>query len=525
MSRARRSTPDRRPPEPPRPSGTGARVEGITKRFGEVQALSDVTLDFPSGRVTALMGENGAGKSTLLKILTGDHRPTEGRVLLDGQPVDPRSPAEARAAGIRIIPQEPEIIPHVSVAENVYAGSLPRAAGRRLDRAELRRRITADLDRLGFAGVLDPDLLGSQLTPAQRQLVEIMRALTGTARVIAFDEPTSSLSEHEVDALFALINRLRDQGIAVIYVSHRMQEIFQLADRIAVLRDGALVGVQDARTTTEDDLVRLMVGRDLTAMFVRRPVATDRVVLDVRDLTTDQVRGIDLRVHAGEVVGLAGLIGAGRSELALALAGDLPIHSGNVTLDGRPLPSSDPGAVIRAGLGLAPEERKAQALFLHRTIRDNTSIAVLERLRRFRFVKRGAERELAQEYTDRLRVRTPSIEHEVRKLSGGNQQKVVLARWLARKPKVLILDEPTRGIDVGAKAEIYQIIAGLAEEGVAVLVISSELPEILGLSDRIVVMQNGRITGELGRADATEEAVLNLAMADDISTTVSGATS
>ncbi|MEU2834863.1 sugar ABC transporter ATP-binding protein [Streptomyces lavendulae] len=491
----------------------------MTKRFGAVQALSDVSLDFPSGKVTALMGENGAGKSTLLKILTGDHQSTEGHVLLDGQQLDPRSPADARAAGIRIIPQEPEIIPHVSVAENVYAGSLPRRAGRRLDRAELRRRISADLDRLGFSGVLDPDLLGCELTPAQRQLVEIMRALTGEAKVIAFDEPTSSLSDHEVDRLFALIGRLREQGIAVIYVSHRMQEIFQLADRIAVLRDGALVGVEQADRTTEGELVRLMVGRDLSAMFVRAGVATDRVVLDVRELTTDQVRGIDLRVHAGEVVGLAGLIGAGRSELALALAGDLPVRSGSITLDGQPLPTGNPGAVIRAGLGLTPEERKAQALFLHRSIRDNTSIAVLERLRRFRFVKRGAERDLAREYTTRLRVRTPSIEQEVRKLSGGNQQKVVLARWLARKPKVLILDEPTRGIDVGAKAEIYQIIADLAEEGVAVLVISSELPEILGLADRIVVMQNGRITGELSRADATEEAVLNLAMADDISTT------
>ncbi|PJN27026.1 ABC transporter [Kitasatospora sp. CB02891] len=526
MSRARPSTSSSLPPAG-RPSTAGARVEGITKRFGAVQALDDVTLDLPGGSVTALMGENGAGKSTLLKILTGDHRPTRGRVLLDGRPVDLRSPADARAAGIRIIPQEPEIVPHVSVAENVYTGSLPRRAGRRLDRAELRRRITADLDRLGFADVLEPDLLGSQLTAAQRQLVEIMRALTGgtAARVIAFDEPTSSLSEHEVDALFALIDRLRDQGVAVVYVSHRMQEILRLADRIAVLRDGALVGVQDARTTTEDDLVRLMVGRDLSTMFVRRSVVGDRVVLDVRGLTTDRVHGIDLRIRAGEVVGLAGLIGAGRSELALALAGDLPVRSGSVTLDGRPLPSGNPGAVIRAGLGLAPEERKAQALFLHRTIRDNTSIAVLERLRRFRFVKRGAERDLAQEYIDRLRVRTPSIEHEVRKLSGGNQQKVVLARWLARRPKLLILDEPTRGIDVGAKTEIYRIIADLAEQGVALLVISSELPELLGLADRIVVMQNGRTTGELNREEATEEAVLALAMADDISPSAPGAAS
>ncbi|GHH80421.1 ABC transporter [Kitasatospora indigofera] len=514
------TTPAERPPSPATGSpGSGAGVENLVKRFDAVQALAGVTLDFPAGQVTALMGENGAGKSTLLKILTGDHQPTEGRVLLHGRPLALGSPTDARRAGIRIIPQEPEIIPHVSVAENVYAGALPRRAGRQLDRAELRRRITADLERLGFAGVLDPDLLGSELTPAQRQLIEIMRALTGEAKVIAFDEPTSSLSDHEVEALFALIRRLRDEGIAVIYVSHRMKEIFRLADRIAVLRDGALAGVLDAATTNDGELVRLMVGRDLSAMFSREHVATDRLVLDVRGVTTDAVRDIDLQIRAGEVVGLAGLIGAGRSELALALAGDLPIHSGTVTLDGQRLRTGRPSEAIKAGLGLAPEERKAQALFLHRTIRDNTSTVVLERLRRLRFVRRGAERELAQHYADLLRVRTPSIEHEVRKLSGGNQQKVVLARWLARKPKVLILDEPTRGIDIGAKAEIYQIIADLAREGVAILVISSELPEVLGLADRIVVMQGGRITGELSRAHASEEAILALAMADDLSTT------
>lgn len=517
------------PPDSPSPAESSpppVAVSGITKRFGAVQALGGVTLEFRAGQVTALMGENGAGKSTLLKILTGDHRPTEGHVLVDGEPVDLDSPARARAAGIRIIPQEPEIIPHIPVAENVYAGSLPRKKGRMLDRTELNRRIRADLDRLGFAHVLDPDLLGSQLTPAQRQLVEIMRALTGgaQARLIAFDEPTSSLSEHEVDALFELIRRLREQGIAIVYVSHRMQEIFQLADRIAVLRDGGLVGLQDARTTNEGELVRLMVGRDLSAMFVRQRVATDRLVLDVKNLSTDEVSGISLQVHAGEIVGLAGLIGAGRSELALALAGDLPVRSGTAVLDGEPLRSGRPGAVIRAGLGLAPEERKAQALFLRQSVKDNVSLVVLDRLRRFRFIRRGAERTLAQEFTDRLRVRTPSIDHEVRKLSGGNQQKVVLARWLARRPKVLILDEPTRGIDVGAKAEIYRIIAGLAADGVALLVISSELPELLGLADRVVVMQGGRITGELDRSEATEESILELAMADDIVGAAPGAT-
>ncbi|MFE2092517.1 sugar ABC transporter ATP-binding protein [Streptomyces sp. NPDC059460] len=498
-------------------------VENIVKRFGAVQALGGVTLDFPAGQVTALMGENGAGKSTLLKILTGDHQPTDGRIVLDGEPVAFAAPQEARRAGIRIIPQEPEIIPHVSVAENVYAGSLPRKAGRRLDRAELRRRITSDLTRLGFDKVISPETLGSELTAAQRQLVEILRALTGEAKVIAFDEPTSSLSEHEVEALFALIGRLRAQGIAVIYVSHRMKEIFQLADRVAVLRDGTVAGVLDAARTTEEEVVRLMVGRDLSSLFVRQDVARDEVVLDLKDVTTDDVSGISLQVRAGEVVALAGLIGAGRSELARAIAGDLPIRSGGISMNGRKVQLRGPRDAIRAGIGLAPEERKAQALFLQRSIRDNTSLVSLTGLRRLRFVRRRQERAMAQEYTDRLRVRTPSIEHEIGKLSGGNQQKVVLARWLAGKPRLLILDEPTRGIDIGAKAEIYQIIADLARDGVALLVISSELPEVLGLADRIAVMQNGRITGVLGRAEATEETILALAMADDLTTTAPGA--
>ncbi|MFB7026259.1 MULTISPECIES: sugar ABC transporter ATP-binding protein [unclassified Streptomyces] len=499
--------------------GAGVAVENITKRFGTVQALGGVTLSFPPGQVTALMGENGAGKSTLLKILTGDHRPTEGRVLLDGTPVSFASPQDARRAGIRIIPQEPEIIPHVSVAENVYAGSLPRKAGRRLDRAELRRRITADLARLGFEKVIDPDQLGSRLTPAQRQLVEILRALTGEARVIAFDEPTSSLAENEAEALFALIGRLRARGIAIVYVSHRMKEIFRLADRIAVLRDGASAGVLDAARTTEGEVVRMMVGRDLSSLFVRQDVAREEVVLELDGVTTDDVTGISLRVRAGEVVALAGLMGAGRSELGLALAGDRPLRSGRITLNGRPLKLRSPKDAIRAGIGLAPEERKAQALFLQRSIRDNTSLVSLDRLRRMRFVRGGRERAAAQDFSDRLRVRTPSIEHEVRKLSGGNQQKVVLARWLLRRPKVLILDEPTRGIDIGAKAEIYRIVADLARDGVALLVISSELPEVLGLADRVVVMQNGRVTGELARAEATEESILNLAMAEDLAET------
>ncbi len=490
------------------------RVEGVGKRFASVQALADVSLDFPGGTVTALLGENGAGKSTLVRIINGEHLPDTGRVLLHGRPLSLHSPADARRAGIRVIPQEPEIVPYVSVAENVYIGALFRRA-RVFDRRTLRRRVTQDLSRLGFEHVLDPDALGRDLTPAQRQLVEILRALTTPASVMAFDEPTSSISEHEVEALFQLIRRLRAQGLAIIYVSHRLAEIFRIADRVAVLRDGALVGVVASGETNEAQVVRMMVGRDLSAMFARAHVATDRVVLSVSHLSTPDVTDVSLTVRAGEVVALAGLVGAGRSELCRALAGDLPIRSGMVAVDGKPVRLKEPWDAIGAGIAYAPEERKAQALLLSRSVRDNIVVTVLERLRRFRFVRPAAERALASEYVARLRIRTPSVEHEVRKLSGGNQQKVVLARWLARNPRVLILDEPTRGIDVGAKAEIYQIIADLARAGMAILVVSSELPEVLGLADRVVVMKGGRVVGELSREDASEESILALAMMGD----------
>jgi L-arabinose transport system ATP-binding protein len=464
------------------------------------------------------MGENGAGKSTLLTILSGDYQPDAGRLLLNGQPAAFGGPRDAHRAGIRVIAQEPEIIPHVSVAENVYVGALPRGGpfGRRFDRRGLRARVRADLDRYGFAHALDPDLPGSQLSPAQRQLVEILRALTSDVAVLAFDEPTSSLSDHEVDALFTLIRRLRADGLAVVYVSHRMTEIFRIADRVTVLRDGRVAGTRTVADTGEDELVRLMVGRDLTDMFVREPRPPGELVLSVRDLTTDDVTGVSFDVRAGEVVGIGGLVGAGRSELAQAIAGNVAVHSGHVDVSGKRVRLRGPADALRAGIGFAPEERKAQALLLHRTVRDNVSLAVLERLRRFRVVNGRAERELTRRYVTQLNVRTPTIEQEVGKLSGGNQQKVVLARWLARRPKVLVLDEPTRGVDVGAKAEIYSIINELAADGLALVVISSELPELLGLADRIVVMQAGRVTGELSRAEATEEGVLAMAMADHL---------
>ncbi|KKK06403.1 sugar ABC transporter ATP-binding protein [Micromonospora sp. HK10] len=492
------------------------RLRGLSKSFAGLPALRDVSIDCNPGEVLALMGENGAGKSTLLKILAGEHVPDSGTVELDNEPLPLGSPTKARRAGIRIISQEPEIIRDVSVAENIFVGNVSTGGGRRFDRKRLTAAAHEHLRRLGLDGLLQPEARGQDLSPAQRQLVEIARALVDTPKVLALDEPTSSLTDREADALFTLVRQLRDSGVAVIYVSHRMAEIFQLADRIAVLRDGALVGERSTAATAEHEVVRLMVGRDLSGMFVREHAADERVVLTLEDVTTDDVSGISLQVRAGEVVGLAGLVGAGRSELARAVFGDVPLRAGRVLVDGQPIELRSPRDAINAGIGLAPEERKADALLLERSVRDNASLAVLDRLSRFRFVRRGAERELVEGLATRLRVRTPSIEHEVRKLSGGNQQKTVLVRWLARKPKVLILDEPTRGVDVGAKAEIYATIDALAAEGVAVLVVSSELPEVLGLSDRIVVMQNGRITGELTRGEATEERVLALAMADHL---------
>jgi L-arabinose transport system ATP-binding protein len=488
-------------------------AEGVSKSFAGVHALTDVSLDVRAGEVLALMGENGAGKSTLLKIFTADHAPDSGRLLVDGAPVHFSGPADARTAGIRVIGQEPEIVPHVSVAENIAIGALPHRRHRFAAR-ELEQRVTRDIEAYGFGGGLSARTLGSDLSPAQRQLVEILRALSTSPRVLAFDEPTSSLGDAETEALFALIERLRADGVAVVYVSHRMAEIFRVADRVAVLRDGRLVAVRPAAEVDEGELVRMMVGRDLASVFAREERDRERVVLQVDAVTTDDVTDVSLTVRAGEVVALSGLVGAGRSELVKALVGDVPLRSGTVSVDGQALRLRSPRDAVRAGIGFAPEERKAQALVMGRSVRDNVSLAILDRLSRWRLVDRGEERRVVREQTDRLRVRTPSIEHEVRKLSGGNQQKVVLARWLVRRPKVLILDEPTRGVDVGAKADIYRIINALAADGMAVLVVSSELPEVIGLADRVLVMRAGRLTGELSREQATEERILALALPD-----------
>lgn len=484
---------------------------GITKRFGPVAALHDVDLTLRAGQVMAVMGENGAGKSTLLKILTGDQQADEGTITLGGPDVRFTEPQQSRAAGLRVIAQEPEIVPHVSAAENIYVGALGRDH-RWFRRRDLYARAEADLAHFGFERVLRPDTVGTDLSPAQRQVVEIMRALVDAPSVVCFDEPTSSLGDDEAAILFSLIRRLRDQGTAIAYVSHRMNEIFDLADVITVLRDGKLVGTRRTEDTDHDELVRMMVGRNLTQFFQREALPPGEPVLELLGVGNALVHDIDLQVHAGEVVGVAGLVGAGRSELMKTIVGDLRVETGTMRVGGRDVSFRSPADAIAAGIGFAPEERKAEALVLVRSVRDNIALAVLGRISRAGFVRRRQERALAERFVERLRIRTPSPEQVVGRLSGGNQQKVVLARWLATGPRLLLLDEPTRGIDVGAKAEIYAIVDELAHDGVAVLVVSSELPEVLGLADRVYVMAGGRVSGVLVGPEATEEAVLALAM-------------
>jgi len=490
-------------------------IRNISKAFPNVQALDDVSLDIRPGEILAFVGENGAGKSTLLKIINGDYQADSGSFSIDGQALSFSNPKQAHDTGIRVIYQEPEIVPGVDVPENIWIGELPKRFGL-IDRHELYEKAQKRLSEYGFENILPIDLMGDELSSAQRQLVEIMRALKSGVRVLALDEPTSSLTDDEVENLFTLVRRLRDEGVAIIYVSHRLNEIKRLCDRVAVLRDGKLVAVNLAEELSENNIVQLMVGRDLTDVFQRRPSGTGQFALQVENLNSSWHHDISFHINVGEVVGFSGLIGAGRSELAKVIFGEFPIDSGQIYLGGEKISIRRPDDAIAKGIGFAPEDRKQEGLILIRSVLENTSIAILRWISRFTFVRKKLERSIVREFVDKLRVRTPSLEQEVGKLSGGNQQKVVLSRWLAAKPKVLILDEPTRGIDVGAKAEIYRLIDELANDGLAIMFISSELPEILGLSDRIYVMQNGRITGELLGPEATEESILELAMVDNL---------
>jgi ABC-type sugar transport system ATPase subunit len=483
----------------------------ITKTFGGVTALKDVTFNIPRGECHGLMGENGAGKSTLGKVLAGIHRPDSGGELhIDGARHVFHSPGDAMAAGVAMVHQELAFCADLSVAENLCMGRYPRRVGVLVDRAEMARRAEKLLAAINVR--IDVWQPMSSLSTAQEQLVQIAAAVGTNPRILVFDEPTSSLAEPDAQALFALIEDLKTRGITMIYVSHRMPELFRLCDKISVLRDGQYVGTLARGEMTQDAVVRMMIGRSVEEYFPHHlSAAPGDVALRVRNLASPgRFRDVSFEVRAGEIVGFAGLVGAGRSEVAKAIFGLDSRATGTVELDGKPLPLGSIKTALKAGVGLVPEDRKRQGCVLGMPCRANVSMAMLDRLQHFGLLDGKREKQVAAKYFDQLRVKAASMEAPVNSLSGGNQQKIVLAKWLARGGKLLIVDEPTRGVDVGAKAAIHALIDQLAREGLAVILISSELPEVINLSSRILVMRDGGIAGELSREEASQEAVLRL---------------
>jgi ABC-type sugar transport system ATPase subunit len=485
------------------------RFDSISKRFPGARALEGVSFDVAPGSCHALCGENGAGKSTLGKILAGIHSPDAGRIALFGQPVSLTGPEHALAAGVGMVHQELAFCENLSVAENLCLGTLPASRGF-LDRAEMRRR--AERMLAAIDAHIDVRARVGALTTGQQQMLQIASAVGTGARVIVFDEPTSSLSQHEAEKLYELIGRLRARGVTSIYVSHRMEEIFRLCDTVTVLRDGMHVATRPASELTQPALVQMMIGRSIEEYFPSHVSAkAGDELLRVEQLSSPgKFHNISFTLRGGEVLGFAGLVGAGRSEIAQALFGLDPDVTGRMIVGGTPVPFNGPRHAMRAGLGLVPEDRKRQGLVLSMTALGNTTLPILDALSRWSFIRRQAERALVGTYFQRLRVRAASVDAATAGLSGGNQQKLVLAKWLAAKCRVLMLDEPTRGVDVGAKAEIHALIDELASSGAAVMLISSELPEVLNLCTRIIVLREGRIAGELPRGSATQDALMRL---------------
>jgi ABC-type sugar transport system ATPase subunit len=485
-------------------------LSGVSKAFGPVQALEDVSLELHLGEVHCLAGENGAGKSTLIKILTGAQRRDSGEYQIEGREVGDPSPAQARALGIGVVYQELSLLPDLSVAENLLMGRLPARRG--ITRpGELRRQARAMLARVDLDD-LDPNTPVAALSLAVRQLVEIAKVLGQDPRVLIFDEPTTALSESETDALLGRIKRLRDDGHAIMYVSHHLEEMFAIGDRVTVLRDGKFAATGPMGQYDHDSLISTMVGRKIESLYPasNRTVGAPRLV--VRGLRPIGVDGtIDLTVRSGEILGIAGLLGSGRTELLRAIFGADPVAGGTVEVDGVRVPPGSPRRAVQAGLGLLTEDRKQLGLLLELSIRETASIAQLPQISRLTLVDRAQERRSVDRYLGGLRLRAGSWEQPVSSLSGGNQQKVLLARWLATHAKVLLFDEPTKGVDVGAKSEIYTVIGDLAADGLAVIVVSSYLPEVLGLADRVLVMAQGVVAGELAASEATEEDVIRLA--------------
>ena len=503
-------------PATPPPEGASSstdpvlEIRHVSKRFGSTQALEDVSLALQAGEIHALLGENGAGKSTLIKIMTGVQQLDSGEMLMDGKPVRVSSPQDAQGLGVAAIYQEPMIFPDLSVAENIFIGH--RDQGRLVDRGRMRREAEEVLALLDVRlDVQDP---ARGLTLAQQQAVEIAKAISLNVRILIMDEPTASLSAHEVRQLFRIVGRLKRQGVAVLFISHRIEEVFEVSDRITILRDGRWVSTSPRGELTPASAIRGMVGREVVELFRRTRRAPGDIRLAVHDLYREGAfRGVSFELRAGEVLGFAGLVGARRTDVGLALFGVAPADGGEISLDGEPIRIRSPQEATRRGIAYSTEDRHQLGLIFPLSITANISLPSLHRyMDRVGLVRRAQERATAQRFRDRLSIRAPSVDTPAAALSGGNQQKVVLSKWLETRPKVLILDEPTRGIDVGAKVEVHQLVDDLAADGIAIILISSDLPEVLAMSDRILVMREGRQMAVMDRAEATQERVLAAAM-------------
>ena len=492
-------------------------AQGITKAFAGVQALRRVSFDLRPGEVHALVGENGAGKSTLIKVMTGAVQADAGTLAVSGRAVPQMTPALAHSLGIAAIYQQPALFPDLTVAENIALALESGGRWGRIDWRARHRRATDLLQRVGAA--IDPDRLGESLSMPEQQIVEIAKAIGVEAKVVIMDEPTAALTEREVDNLFTVVKLLRSHGTGVIYISHRLDEVFTLADRITVLRDGQTIATEPAAGLTRPSLIAMMIGRELSAVFPKRPVPlgpVDDAAIEVKGVRNRGagLRDISFSVRRGEIFGVAGLVGSGRTQLAETLFGLTPADGGQILRDGKAVSIESPRDAIAAGIAYVPEDRRQHGVVLEMSIAANASLASLDRVSTHGLIDGAAERKAAREHADRLRIKAASIEDEAGTLSGGNQQKVALARWLSTSPSVLILDEPTQGVDVGSKAEIHELMQQLAERGLAIIMISSELPEILGMSDRVAVMHAGAIRAVLDRADATQAKVMSLALAE-----------
>lgn len=487
-------------------------ANSISKSFGGVHALRGVSFELREGEVHALVGENGAGKSTFIKIVTGALQPDAGSLSVCGEVVERNSPTIARTLGIAAIYQQPALFPDLTVAENLALTLEEPALWRTIDWKARSRKAAELLGSLGAS--IEPDRIAGTLSMPEQQLVEIAKAIAAEAKIVIMDEPTASLADREVDELFRVIRDLRSRGVGILYISHRLEEISAIGDRVTVFRDGETVGTSAIRDVDRAALIRQMVGRDVTAVFPKRKVPIGATVLEVCNLVSQDagVHDASFRVRAGEIVGVAGLVGSGRTQLAETLFGITPADSGGILVCGHPIHILSPNVAIGAGLAYLPEDRRRHGVILNMAVAENISLANLKAVSRAGLIQAGSERDLAETYRTRFRVKTPSVDTEAGDLSGGNQQKVALARWLATQPAVLILDEPTQGVDVGSKAEIHELIVELAEQGLAILLISSELPEVLGMCDRILVMHEGAIVRTLDRAEATQEGILQLAL-------------